>query len=103
MKNKDSLHKHLKNNYTKLPNKIFKLGLPAQCIGFYAFLISLPEDFNPSITFLQRRLKLSRKTIIKYLDFLEALGIIKKVFQGNSTTRSLYEIVPTSQWKTENE
>jgi predicted AAA+ superfamily ATPase len=100
MKNKENLHKYLKNNYTKLPNKIFKLGLPTQCIGFYAFLISLPEDFNPSIKFIENRLRLSKKTVIKYFEYLEALNIVKKLTQGNVKTRSTYELIPSSEWKT---
>ena len=101
MKNKNELHKNVKKNYFKCPNDVFNVGMHIQCVGFYCFLISLPEDFNPSITYLSKRLRISRTTVIRYFNYLEKIGLIKKIEYGNIKNKKVtrYELVPNGQWK----
>lgn len=103
MKNKNLFFKHLSKNYTKFPNKMFRLDpvAPLGLIGFYLFLLSLPEEFNPSITFLSNYLLISKTTATKYLQELENRNMIKKIFQGRFTkTNDVYEFTKPIDWRT---
>lgn len=101
MKNKLEIYKGLKKNYFKCPNKIFDIGIHIQCVGFYCFLLSLPEDFNPSITYLTNKLKISRNTVLRYMEYLESLGMVRKTEKGSNLKRrvSKYELLSPKNWK----
>ena len=90
--------KHLKKNYLKVPNKIFKMNLSASELGLYIFLLSLAETFHPSKFFLAGYFKVSRPTIIKWMQQLETCGIIYCMSKGRLHVRAQYEFRPQTEW-----
>ena len=104
MKNKKLLQSQIKNNYTKLPNKIFNLGIPPQLALVYLYLISLPEDFNPSIKNICDKVMISRPTAMKHLKWLQGCGMIKRISKGNNYKHkvSVYELCPITTWSIPN-
>lgn len=98
MRNKNILNK-LKRNYYKVPTKIHQMGLNSTSISLYYLLASFAEEFNPSIRFLQKKLDLSRPTVIKYLKILETKNIIRKYHQGGQNDLNKYEFVNPGEWK----
>jgi hypothetical protein len=100
MKNKKLLQNSIKGHYTKIPNKLFELGLPPQLASVYVYLISLPEDFNPSITNICNKVRISRPTAMKHLRWLEGCNMIKRISKGNNLSHkiSMYELRPINEW-----
>ena len=69
-----------KNNYFPMPNEIFCLGLNSGEIAVYAYLM-LCEDRKtyqcyPSYNTIGKALKMSKKTVMKYVKSLEEKGFI---------------------------
>lgn len=91
--------KKMRMNYTKVPNKIFKLGLPVIALSIYFLLISLPEDFNPSLGYIAKSLNITKKTVGKYFGVLISCGLISKLIQGTFKSRSIYKLNPPNQWE----
>ena len=98
MKNKTTLNK-LKKSFFKCPNKIHDIGLSAIAIALYSYLAKCPEDFNPSVGVLARQLKISKPTVIKYLQELKDRNIIQVIRPGGQNTITLYEFNETKDWK----
>lgn len=101
MKNKLNFFKHLSKNYTKFPNKVFHLNnkMPLGLISFYLFVLSLPEEFNPAISYISSILGVSKNTTMKYLKELENRGMIKKYVSGRaSKSIDKYEFTKPSDW-----
>lgn len=93
-RNKD----RVKSGYTKIDNKIYKVGLSAGALAVYCFCRVLAEEFDPSLSFLSTHLKISRPTAIKYLKELESRNILKKYEQGGPGRFSKYEFVAPGDW-----
>ena len=89
----------LKKNYTKIPNKIFEIGLSSTGISLFCYLAKVPDNFNPSVGVIARSLKISKTTAIKYIQELKDRNIIKLVKQGGQNTLSEYEFVDIQGWK----
>ena len=64
-----------KNNYFPMPNEIFSLGLNSGEIAVYAYLMSCEnrETYQcyPSYNTIGNALKMSKKTVMKYVKSLE--------------------------------
>ena len=64
-----------KNNYFPMPNEIFSLGLNSGEIAVYAYLMSCEDRENyqcyPSYNTIGKALKMSKKTVMKYVKSLE--------------------------------
>ncbi len=89
----------MKKGYAKVPIEIFNAGLSPFALGMYCLFISLPEDFDPALSFLSSTLKISRNTVIKYLKELESRNIIKKYHTGGPNAGfSKYEFVARREW-----
>jgi hypothetical protein len=100
MKNKTNLSK-IKDDYTKIPNKVRDLNLPLEAIGLYALIASFPDNFNPSLKYLKSITKIGHKKIKKQFDILETCGIIRKVSSGSFQRRIVakYELRPVVEWR----
>lgn len=97
MKNKINLNK-MKKRFFKVPNKLLEVNLPATAIALYVYLAKMPEDFNPSLTTMCRSLKLSRNTVLKYIEELKKRNMIRMIQQGYENTLTKYEFVDTKEW-----
>ena len=64
-----------KNNYFPMPNEIFCLGLSSGEIAVYSYLMSCEDretyQCYPSYTTIGKALKMSKKTVMKYVKSLE--------------------------------
>ena len=64
-----------KNNYFPMPNEIFYLGLNYGEIAVYAYLMSCEDretyQCYPSYNTIGKALKMSKKTVMKYVKSLE--------------------------------
>ena len=64
-----------KNNYFPMPNEIFCLGLNSGEIAVYTFLMSCEDrktfQCYPSYNTIGNALKMSKKTVMKYVKSLE--------------------------------
>ena len=63
------------NNYFPMPNEIFCLGLNSGEIAVYSYLMSCEDretyQCYPSYTTIGKALKMSKKTVMKYVKSLE--------------------------------
>ena len=63
------------NNYFPMPNEIFCLGLNSGEIAVYTYLMSCEDrktyQCYPSYTTIGKALKMSKKTVMKYVKSLE--------------------------------
>ncbi|WP_104757842.1 helix-turn-helix domain-containing protein [Helicobacter salomonis] len=68
------------SNYTAIPNAILHdYNLSAQAMALVCYLNSLPNNWQPKTESLCAKLKMSSKTLWKYLKELEAKGILQIV------------------------
>jgi predicted AAA+ superfamily ATPase len=97
VKNRNNINK-IKYRYFKSPNKVFDAGVnPA--VGFlYFYFLSLPEEFNPSVFHLSKKLKIDRKTVYKYLLVLINRNMIKVIREASKGQVALYELINPSLW-----
>ena len=69
-----------KNNYFPMPNDIFYLGLSYGEIAVYSYLISCEDretyQCYPSYNTIGKALKMSKKTVMKYVKSLEEKCLI---------------------------
>ena len=69
-----------KNNYFPIPNEIFCLGLNSGEIAVYAYLMSCEDrktfQCYPSYNTIGNALKMSKKTVMKYVKSLEDKRLI---------------------------
>ena len=69
-----------KNNYFPMPNEIFSLGLNYGEIAVYSYLMSCEDrktfQCYPSYNTIGKALKLSKKTVMKYVKSLEEKCLI---------------------------
>jgi predicted HTH transcriptional regulator len=103
MKNKDLLFKHLNKNYTKVPNKLFNMDpkFNSSCIGLYNLILSLPENFNPTLSYITNTLNISKNTARRHLQYLCDRCMIKKIRKGNFSNKEfdVYELRSMKDWK----
>jgi predicted DNA-binding transcriptional regulator len=98
MRNKHKLN-GLKKAYFKVPNKIHDIGLSATAIAIYSYLAKQPEDFNPPVSVIGRSLKISKNTVVKYLQELKNRNVIKCYEFGREKVTSKYEFINGGDWK----
>lgn len=99
MRNKNKLSL-LKTKYSKVPNKIFELDLPFQAVALYCLFVSLPEDFNPSVRYVSRRLKMSLNTVRKYVKLLEDAQVVQRYHVGSlKAGSSKYMFLDPNKWR----
>lgn len=69
-------------NFFPMPNAIFDLGLTAEEIAVYAFLMSCEDRRTytcyPSYKIIGKAIGKSKNTVIKYVGMLEEKGLISK-------------------------
>ena len=70
-----------KNNYFPMPNEIFCLGLSSGEIAVYSYLMSCEDRKSyqcyPSYNTIGKALKMSKKTVMKYVKSLENKCLIR--------------------------
>lgn len=88
----------LKKTYTKIPNKIYHIGLSSNAIFLFSVLASLPEDFNPSVYYLAKRVYWSRNTVYKYLNELINSNILILVTPASEGQIATYKFSEISDW-----
>lgn len=98
MKNKNRFN-GLRKNYFKVPLNLFSLDLSINAIGLYVFLSSCSEEFNPSVSFLSKKLKVSRNTVYKYLSELQKTNVISISMKGREGETTRYQFCPPSEWR----
>lgn len=98
MKNKQDLNK-MKKAFFKVPNRVFDIGLSATAIGVYAYLIKMPEDFNPSIGVIAKSLFLSKTTVVKYMKELKDRNLITCIQPGGTNLITKYQLNRPDIWK----
>lgn len=81
-----------------MPSKATFMNLSAQSLGLYVFLLNLPEDFNPSLKFISKNLKMSKTTAQKHMGILEKRNIIRKIEQGDLNKVNKYAFVHPKEW-----
>ena len=85
--------------YIKLPTAVFSLNISPLAFVVLALLINCPDDFNPSLLFLGRSLRLGKSSVHRALQELLETNVIRRVIQGGQHKRSEYEFVEISEWK----
>lgn len=85
--------------YSKVPNKIYRMGLSVQELSVFLCLTSFDEEENPSIETIARQVNLSNPTVIKSLKNLQESNLIIKYEQGGIHRVSKYEFTRTNKWK----
>lgn len=98
MKNKQDLNK-MKKAFFKMPNKVFDIGLSATAVGLYAYLIKMPEDFNPSVGVMANSLNISKPTVIKYMKELQNRNLITCIQPGGTNLITKYQLNRPDVWK----
>lgn len=101
MKNRNLVQRRIRNRYSKMPHKIFNMGLPAPLAYTYLYLLSLTEDKNPSLSDICKKINISRPTAIRYIKILEKIGFIKRIGR-DAKRRTAYELIDVSLWHVEN-
>ena len=92
-------------NYFRLPNNIFNLGLSAEEIAVYAFILRMENRRTytcfPSYKTICRALKMSKNTVAKYVHSLEEKKLIEleltSVYTKNGLKRNgnlQYKVLP---------
>ena len=101
MKNRDLLVNNLTKagGYYKCPNRIFALNLSIGAITIFNYLISCSEDFYPAGRTISKVLRISRTSVIKYLNELVNRNIIKVIEHGGRNRVTKYEFIKPSEWK----
>lgn len=89
----------MKTNYIKIPLKCFHMRLPSDALSVYTTMASLPIEFNPSLRFLAKTLRLSKTTVVRNVNLLIELNIITKIRSGDLKIKNLYRLNPPSEWK----
>jgi len=95
MQGKNGINKQ-KTGYIKLPIRLFELNLSLEAMALYTYLIKNTEDYNPSVGSLHSILKISKKSIRKYLKELLDHNVIEKA--GFSMFQK-YRLVNPKDWK----
>lgn len=98
MRNRNKLGK-MRKDYCKIPNKLFNSELSSTAVSIYCFMASHSEEFNPSIKFISKALKIAKGTVIKYINELENRNIIKCIRPGGQRIVTEYEFVSINEWK----
>mgnify|MGYP001565504065 CR=1 FL=1 len=81
MRNRNLINK-LKTRYTKIPNKIFQLGLSPISICIYCLLCSYSEEFKPTLGNISKAIGIHRNTVCRAMKELCVMGVIRKTKQG---------------------
>lgn len=101
VRNKNRMRDTLRSSYTKVPNELFGMHLSGELIGFAAYLLSLPEEFNPSVSYLAEHFKVSKSTVKRWFDVLQTRNIISLVEAGDFRTKKVkkFQLEPRTKWK----
>ena len=83
----------------KIPSKFLSIGLSVYAGMVYIACFSVPEEFNPSLKFLQDKLGISKNTVVKALKELENCNMINKIETGSIKRVSKYEFTNPKDWK----
>jgi hypothetical protein len=98
MKHKKNLSL-VKNNWNKLPYKAIEINLSLGALGLLGYLISLPEDFDPSTKHLTNIFKCDRRKIARLLGELREHNVINRYYRGQKGQNSKYEFMNPKGWK----
>lgn len=57
--------------------RIFDIEASSNAIMIYLFMAGMPEDFNPAVTYMMKKVNLSRNTVKKALRELIECNVIR--------------------------
>lgn len=97
-KNKSIMTKELKKDFTKVPNRIFKMGLSPIAITIYIVYCMYSDDFHPSTPYLCKLLNLSKPTILRYKKELRDRNLIQLFYKGGLGKTSKYKLIKPDLW-----
>jgi len=72
----------LERGYTKLPNKVYCIGLSLAALALLSYFLFLPEEVNPTVKQICQRFNISKPSVYKYIKELEDKHIIEKIETG---------------------
>lgn len=99
MKGNQLMNKTIKKNFFKVPNRIFEYGLSPNAFLIYSEFVSQSEEFNPSVSYLCKKLKMSRATIHRSIQELLDRNFINCIEKGGLGRLSKYELVHPKYWR----
>lgn len=101
MKNKNKLRESVRSRYTKIPNELLALGLRSEEIGLATFLMSLPEEFDPSVSYLAEKFSASKSTIKRWMDHLVKTNVVSILSSGDFKKKKVkrYQFEPKNKWR----
>lgn len=99
MKNKLQIAK-LRKNFLKIPFKIEKIDISSDAYKLYSYFCGLPENCDPGIGAISKRLNVSYKTAYKAVNELLNKNMIRIIEQSGPNKRAIYELTNPENWKT---
>lgn len=106
MKNKNLYFTKMKSDFTIIPNMSLEIPISSYSFHLFILLVSLPEDFRPSIVFLSRAAGMSKNTVQKCMKELISRNMISvesKGFFGRTDPSknkiTVYSFVDPKKWK----
>lgn len=97
MRNKTKMNQ-LKSDFTKGSTRIFRMGLDANTIAVYWYLVSCSEGFNPSVGMICRHLRLSKPTVTRAMKTLVECRVIVLVEHARKGMSTKYELMPPKDY-----
>ena len=87
-------------NYTPVPNLLWQVPISATAKSVFVFIISQGENWNPGMRSIADGVGISRNTIARAINELQAAGMIQ-IDQGAKGFRQVYTIQNVEFWKVE--
>jgi hypothetical protein len=88
----------LKEQFFKLPNRIFGKCLKPSVLHVFAYLVSCGEGFNPGVRKIAKDTGLSKGTVESAIRCLRNQGMLRTL-AARKGTRQRYEIIPCDLWE----
>ncbi len=99
MINKDRL-KEIKENWFKVSNHLFELGLSANAVAIYCYMCSCSVRYNPSIREICKVYRLGRATAYRAIQELVKASVIILVEKANAEAKksAVYSLNGPKLW-----
>lgn len=101
VKNKTNILK-LKEGFIKAPSRVFYMNLDPIAISIYFLFCYVPENFNPSIGYISKVLKIHRNTVFNKIQVLMRSNMLIKrsngIIMGNKSLAAKYELTDPNDW-----
>lgn len=100
MFNKLRLFNSIKKHYFKCHNNLFSLGLSTQAISVYCYMLSVSEEYSPSIRELTKVFRVGRATIYRAINELLQANTIYIITNSDSLNKksAIYAFRGADKW-----